>query len=143
MKRKLIKISSSVLALFLSILGFSSCGDNSEETCMYGTPSADFAISGKVTDSKNNPIKNIQISTDTDTTKTDSEGKYLLNIDRGFPTDLKLEYKDIDKEENGSFDTKEVVEKFDSSDFVDGDGSWYEGKATRTVNVTLTETSND
>lgn len=142
MKKKLIKISNAVLTLLLSALGFSACG-SSTQIDMYGVPSADFVISGKVTDSENNPIKNVQIATVTDTTKTDSEGKYLLEIDRGFPADLKIEFKDIDKEENGSYETKQVVEKFKSSDFVGGEGDCYKGEATRTVDVKLTEKKND
>lgn len=142
MKNKLIKTSSYVLSMLLSILGFSSCTNIEDAPCMYGVPSASFAISGKVTDSENNPIKGIQISTKSQIAESNSDGSYSLDVTNGFPTDLTIKFKDIDGTENGSYETKEVLEEFDSSDFVGGD-DWDSGTATRTVNVTLTEKNND
>ena len=138
MKKKFIKVSSYVLTLALSALGLTSC-DKINPPCMYGSPSADFAISGKVTDRENKPIQNIEISTKYITTQTDVNGDYLLNIDRGFPNDFEVTFTDIDGSENGSFETKETLEIFEESDYVGRDGSWYKGKVTRTTNVTLTE----
>lgn len=142
MKRKFIKASNYALGLLLISIGFSSCKD--DRKCMYGTPTADYEISGKVTDVDNNPIAGISVSHPSSFTEeghlgviTDKDGNYKL-ITKGYaPGDLELTVEDIDDAENGEFQTKEIRELFEDSDYTGDDGSWYEGKATRTVNVKL------
>lgn len=139
MKRRVIKVSSYVLGLLLSALGFTSCNGGGNLS-MYGTPSADFVVSGKVTNSANAPIPDIQVSIQREETKTDAQGNYVLkNSGFSFPGDLEIKFTDIDAELNGSYETKEVIEEVESSDYVGGDESWYSGKVTKTVNVELVE----
>lgn len=147
MKKRFIKASNYALGVLLVSIGFSSCkGGGSGGMSMYGTPTADYEISGKVTDLNNNPIEGINVSHPFSFTPpgeqkgviTDTDGNYKLNV-RAFPGTLELKIEDIDGVENGEYQTKEIKELFENSDYTEGDGSWYEGKTTRTVNIKLTE----
>ena len=60
----------SFLGAVLVVLGFTSCGDEDEKepyrtACLYGVPTADYAVKGEVaglvTDSIGNPIENINV----------------------------------------------------------------------------------
>lgn len=149
MKRKFIKASNYALGLLLISIGFSSCNKDDDDgriMLMYGTPSADYEMSGKVTDNENNPIAGIKVSHPRSYTNagqegviTDKDGNYKLNTKGFAPGELKLTIEDIDGVVNGEFATKQKTETFKDSDYTGKDGAWHEGKATRTVNIKLTE----
>lgn len=140
MKRRVIKVSSYVLGLLLSALGFTSCNEEEHDIpVMYGVPSADFVISGKVTNSVNAPIPNIAVSIQAVETKTDARGNYVLDSKYAFPVELQIKFTDIDAEQNGSYETKVVTEKVEFSDFEDGDGDWSGEDVVKIVNAQLVE----
>lgn len=89
MKKHLLKISSSLLASLLTLLGFSACdfGDEPEE---YGVPTAKFIVTGAVTDEAGNPVKGIEV-----TVKEKEENSYSDITNDGKPqatTDEKGQY---------------------------------------------------
>lgn len=56
----------SLLSFSLTLLGFSSCNLEDPEDdpviCMYGTPTAYYAVKGKVVDTKGKPLAGIQVT---------------------------------------------------------------------------------
>lgn len=153
---KLKAIIGSLLTAVLATLGFSSC--NSEESGMveYGTPHADFQISGLVDDEAGMPVENARVisrpykakyiacehpdingySTDDgcDTVYTDVNGHYDLKSNI-FPEDIiELVVEDPETE-------YETVYKEVDLEYKGGSG-WYQGKATATVDFTLKKAEN-
>lgn len=119
----------SLAAMLLSMLGFSTACDKAgniiDDVEMYGCPSADYEVSGEVTDEDGNPIKGIRVAVDwtegvddynlrhKDTVYTNSSGVYESRLDRYLaikPESLSLVFEDVDGEDNGTFE-----KSFDSS----------------------------
>lgn len=85
MKRKTLSFINRCLAAVMALLGFQACdfpkkyGVPAPE---YGTPYADFLVQGKVTDTKQEPLKDMQVvmklygSRPIDTVYTDENGQY-------------------------------------------------------------------
>lgn len=133
------KYSLSV-ATVLSALGFSFYA------CVaYGTPSAEFAIRGKVTATvSGEAIEGIQViregrySYENDTVYTDVNGMYHISGGYDFVDSMNVAFIDIDGLENGGeFSSKTEPIRFQSGDFKGGDGDWDHGKATKELNVNL------
>ena len=59
-KSKFLKVTNRVLAGVLLLLGFSGCHRYGPDE--YGTPHADFEVSGKVTDSSGNGLNGIRVA---------------------------------------------------------------------------------
>lgn len=49
MKVKFLHWYNALAATLLSLLGFSSCGSENEEPCLYGSPTSSFHAKGNVT----------------------------------------------------------------------------------------------
>lgn len=115
--------------MLLSMLGFSTACDKAgniiDDVEMYGCPSADYEVSGEVTDEDGNPIKGIRVAVDwtegvddynlrhKDIVYTNSSGVYESRLDRYLaikPESLSLVFEDVDGEDNGTFE-----KSFDSS----------------------------
>ena len=92
MKRKTLSFINRCLAAVMALLGFQACG-GSNQLVMYGTPSADLAVKGKITNTKQEPLKDIQVVVYpnrrhwTDTLYTDENGEYHWTVKGAFPTD--------------------------------------------------------
>lgn len=88
MKKK-VKISvNKLLAYFITLIGIG--GACAMGGCMYGspameygTPTATFKVHGQVSSENQEKISNIRVVTRHDTTLTDDQGSYLLQILRG------------------------------------------------------------
>jgi putative lipoprotein (rSAM/lipoprotein system) len=162
--RKLIKGTNWALAGLMSLLGFSSCNGDNPPTPVrveYGTPHADFAVSGKVTDSNGRGLSEIRVVVprvdhhqratsgfipdhpiiseevrDTFYTQEDGNFAYLY---RGIPSNdsLNIHMKFEDAAENARFETDSVKVTFFSSDLKGGDNRWYDGKAEKKINIEL------
>ncbi len=139
MKIKYLKFKNWLLATMAGLLGInmSSCELVAME---YGCPSANFNVKGKVTDPQGNPIPGIQVTGNWDNDITNASGDYSLSAtaDPPYPENtIQIVFADVDSSENGSYrdDTASVV--FRHSDLTGGDGHWFEGSATKTLNVTL------
>ena len=142
-----------LLYLLLGLLGFSACseGENSNKTrndidnipCMYGTPTVEFTIKGKVTDTEGNPIKGIVVSSDRNSdlsAVTGEDGSFTTNKVRAINIYGTLTFTDTDGDANGGdFATKDVsVENLPTVKIKDGEG-WYNGEYEVTADVKLTK----
>lgn len=154
MKKSILKTSNRIYGYIIGLLGFSmgcqACESGAKmygsPPVEYGTPTASYVISGKVTDAKNNPIKDINVNVvlnnnSVEQISTKDNGEYRFE-NSSYTTDLRytITYQDIDGAENGgefADQTKNVV--FSSADFTGGDGNWNQGKAEKVVNVVLEE----
>ncbi|MBN2892694.1 MAG: radical SAM-associated putative lipoprotein [Bacteroidales bacterium] len=131
------KINKSLLA-FIGILGFTAgCFPKME----YGSPSADFILKGDVKSANTEqPIKNIQVVMNYDTTQTDENGNFTLSF-KDFPQehDVTVYFNDVDSSLNGDYQNKEQDVHFSGDDFKDGDGKWYEGYTEESISIKLDE----
>jgi hypothetical protein len=129
---------SMLLALFG--LGASGC----IVPCMYGSPTADWTVRGKVLDEQGKGVPGLQVILGNrydnsegviydqnywplDTLTTGTDGTYQVD-QGGFPINqLQVDIHDIDGEQNGGeyADVTLIVKDFE---FEDGKG-WYEGHA--------------
>lgn len=149
MKKNILKTSNRIYGYIMGLLGFSlgcqSCGLLAKA---YGSPSADYIISGRVTDATNNPIKNIEVNIirendgkeySIEKLNTDDKGEYIFNHSQtSAEAKFSIKYHDTDGVENGGeFEDMSQGVEFKRADFTGGDGDWYSGKATKNINATL------
>ena len=72
-------------------------------------------------------------------TTTSPDGSYSIKVN-DFPMDTvtyDVSFNDVDDGENGLFLNDTVTVTFSQSELTGGDGHWYNGSATKTLNVTL------
>lgn len=129
---------NAILAGLLSVLGFASC--QTDAPVEYGTPNAKFIVNGKVTSVETQqPIKDIQVTMQGDTTTTDENGNFQVMDGSGFPTDqtYSIRFQDIDGESNGNFQDLDTIVEFVNPEFEGGNGHWYEGETSTDFDVEL------
>jgi putative lipoprotein (rSAM/lipoprotein system) len=154
-KLKFLKSTNSLIVLLISILGFSSSCKKDEPRYMYGSPHADFIITGKVESAATNtPISEIivEMRSIKDPPDEQSErtlvstgfsysgvGSYHLSDNFGFPKDqtYQIKFIDIDGPLNGEYETLDTTVVFKDIKFKDGDGSWDYGYTEQELNVKL------
>lgn len=145
MKIKLLKKYNKLIALLLSLLGFTTA-------CFliggaeYGTPHADFIVRGKVESQiDSRPIKNIRVimrdSTSIyyrDSINTDLNGIYTLKV-TGFPLskNFNIDLKDIDGTENGEFQNLDTIVEFKNPVFTGGNKHWYNGQTEKEFDLKM------
>ena len=144
LNRKLIRGTNWALAGLLSLLGFSSCGNQVEE---YGTPHADFKVTGRVTDEAGEPLSGIRVvptnlkghyPSPHDTVYSSPDGSYKYRYNAGYaPDSLKFTLKFEDPTSNPLYEPDSVTVGFAKGDLKGGDGHWYRGAAEKKVNITL------
>ena len=138
-------------ALLLALLGIGGCSEiNNEDDpfkgmSMYGTPSAQYSVKGKVTDEKGKAIQGLQVILANryynsssviydqhyfpiDTLTTDSSGSFQFESGKVFPIqNLQVDVNDIDGAAGGGeFQSATTVVK--DIQYKGGSG-WYSGKA--------------
>lgn len=143
------------LASLVGMLGVTSCGHtillpgggDDLVVVKYGCPTAEFNISGRVTNQQGEPLKEIEMrltpcfasevdGTDFITSQTDAKGNYVINT-TAFPVDsVRLIALDVDGDINGSYQSDTVYLK---TTFENGDGEWFNGSFKGTANFTLQE----
>lgn len=139
MKIKYLKFKNWLIASIASMLGLNLVSCDKMFAVEYGEPYAKFEVKGKVTDPEGNPIAGIEVGlNEWKLTTTSQDGKYSLKSNY-FPESeytFNVAFNDVDSTENGLFknDTLSVTVKL--SELTGGSG-WYEGSATKTVDVTL------
>ncbi len=140
-KNKFYKTLNAIIFGLLALLSFaSSCNKGPNSKVEYGTPSAKFIVNGKVNSKDlNAPIKNIRVVMNRDTSFTDSEGKYQVVENNGFPNNqtFQINFQDIDSTINGDYKDLDTNVEFVNPQFVNGDGHWYEGETSKEFNVKL------
>lgn len=137
-----------LIYLLLGLLGFTACDENGGTgglVCEYGTPTVDFSVKGRVTDTQGNPIKGIVVSS-TDTgaaleAVTAADGSFTTNKVKDFSIFGKLVFTDTDGAENGGeFETLTVdLNTLPETKVAEGDGGWYGGEYEVTADVKLKE----
>ncbi len=120
-------------------------------TACYGSPHADFKVSGKVMDENNQPINNIQVEVENEWNKvyTDAAGNYQAHGSLDFGGEyqtLRVAVTDIDGEENGGdFESAIIDLKYERDEFKDKDkrDSWDYGTLTKEINFILKKKTNE
>ena len=155
---KIKRFINAVIGILLSLLGFQSCSlvGGIFGAAMYGSPHADFAVKGKVTDDTGKAVKGIKTVVDayygwtddagysytnldyTDTLYTDSNGMVQCEATVfSKPTKLVVTLTDVDGAENGGEFEELVIDDFEINQVKKGDGSWYNGKYETEFNTRL------
>lgn len=145
--RKLgLKFWSKVLAL-LGIGGaMEACDIFPIGACMYGTPHADYKVSGSVTDENGNPIPGISVRQyqspgpdesgkiiydgweGPELTRTEADGTFVIDTElTSFGGDEEFIFRDVDGPENGG-EFEDQSQKVEVSRTQKGDKAWYGGK---------------
>ena len=142
------KTYSKILVILMAWLGFScSKGNNSDNPEIpfpfgpdeYGTPYAIFKAKGAVASQTNDaPIEGIRVVLKTpfgedkfrglDTVYTDSKGVFNLKSRESVFRKLYVELSDIDGDENGLFNDKDIEADYSKETFTGGDDRWYRGE---------------
>jgi putative lipoprotein (rSAM/lipoprotein system) len=144
--RPFIKGTNWALVGIASLLGFTSCGDIVPPVAEYGTPSADYAIKGKVVNEKGTAIPGLQIELQKeneygmpDILYSQNDGTFAWER-RVFPAgEIEIITTDVDGEANGSYAADTTNVNFKGANFNGGNGHWYNGKAEKEVTITLKE----
>ena len=136
MKIKYLKLKNWFLVSLAGLMGvnMSSCG------LEYGCPEAEYTVKGKVTNPSGEPIPGIKVTGNWDNDITSASGDYILSarVEPLYPEEtIQIVFADVDSSENGSYQNDTVPVTFQYSELTGGDGHWYEGSATKTLNVTL------
>jgi len=162
LNRKLIRGTNWALAGILSILGFSGCDDVDGGGGMveYGTPTANFKVSGKVLDSNGNGLQGIQVTVPRvdhcqrttatfipdqpvipvevrDTFYTKADGRFEYDYP-GFPSDtvrIQMKFEDVSASKYASDST---AVSFLGTDLEGGKG-WNQGAAEKEIEIKLKE----
>ena len=133
---------NSILTALLSLLGYSCSSENSLPVEMYGVPSADYQISGTVTNDNGQVVQGIktsvkQISTYEgktqasciDSVMTDANGHYDVSV-HVFPMnkEIKLLVEDVDGDSNGAYQNDTIDIDYNNAQKIkEGDGTWDNG----------------
>lgn len=137
--------TSRLITWALAALGFGAC-DSGDSPAMYGTPYAEYQVSGTVTDQAGEPIEGIRVAVKrVDDTEqelgagiTDAEGEYRVEVNE-FPLDeIEVSAVDVDGAANGEFLTETKTVSIADEDYVGGEG-FFEGTVTKTVDFELNE----
>lgn len=136
MKIKYLKLKNWFLVSLAGLMGvnMSSCG------LEYGCPEAEYTVKGKVTNPSGEPIPGIKVTGNWDNDITSASGDYILSarVEPLYPEEtIQIVFADVDSSENGSYQNDTVPVTFQYSELTGGDGHWFEGSATKTLNITL------
>ena len=110
---------------------------------------ATYQFKGRALDASNQPINNLRVkaipsNSDLDideirdTTRTDAEGNFQIEMSY-FPTNhFKIVIEDTDGEANGGlFVDKTTQIEIDDSEYKESYGHWFKGKVTREMDIQL------
>lgn len=146
MKRNILSFINRSLAALLALLGFQACESFPDKYGVpapeYGTPYAEFEVQGKVTDTKQEPLKDILVAIEIsdngysglrDTLYTDESGEYHWK-GGAFPLDSA---KIVVNDTTGKYvsDSTKVALSYDRTK---ADG-WYRGVGTAEADFELKE----
>jgi len=153
-KNKFLRSYNALIVSLISFLGFaSSCDPIGGGKAMYGTPTAEFVVKGKVGTDINSPVAGIKVEMNMEITNGTEKVSYLLNSTSSAESTgaykvtgggqspgnqtFKIKFTDVDGALNGEFETLDTTIVFKDPKFVNGDGSWYVGQTEKEVNVKL------
>ncbi|WP_033147420.1 radical SAM-associated putative lipoprotein [Prevotella sp. P6B1] len=155
MKVRINRWYNTILTALLSLLGYGCSSENSVEmygVMMYGVPSAEYKISGTVTDEGGKAVEGIktsvkQISTYEDKTHafsidsvmTNTAGHYDVTVNV-FPLnqEIKLLVEDVDGDANGAYQNDTIDIDYNNAQKIkEGDGTWNNGTFTIKQDIKL------
>lgn len=135
MKRFVIRFLNFVIFAILSCFGISS---SEQVMAMYGVPSGEFQVSGRVKNLKSKPVRKIEVeiqdprNNHLGVTTTTKDGSFQFNY-KGWPhREIYLISRDVDGGRNGAYQSDTTIVKLDYPQ-----QGWNQGKATTTQDVTL------
>ena len=145
MKVRINRWYNTILTALLSLLGYGCSSENSEEMYgvqMYGVPSAEYQISGTVTNEGGNVVQGIktsvkQISTydgksqafAIDSVMTNTNGHYDVSV-HVFPMnkEIKLLVEDVDGDANGAYQNDTIDIDYNNAQKIkEGERVWNNG----------------
>ena len=136
----LFKIVNRIILSLIAVLGFSCSSD--DPIVEYGSPSADFNISGNIIDETTlEKLSNIQIISNNASSSTFGDTIYSENghyeiVKRDYPSSqvFVVTFKDT----SNLHQTLDTLVDFTDPVFENGDGSWYYGETSKEVDIKLT-----
>jgi len=158
--RTFIKGTNWALADLMGLLGF-ACSEDDYPAPEYGSPYADFMVTGKVTNEQGVPLSDVRIVVPKvdqyqkptagfipgqtffteavdDTLYAAPNGSFEYTY-HGFPindtTNIHLKFEDLSANSQLSPDSVKVA--FLPADIKGGEDGWYRGKAEKNINITL------
>ena len=160
MKIRYLKLKKWLLVTLGGLLGVSlaSCDkDPFGTSCEYGTPEATYHVKGAVVDEQGHPITGIGVLKQTEWSDesnsfvttgyqdtTDQNGNYNITLRYTFPRQpISLDFNDFDGAQNGHYLDTIVTSSTEDIPLTDGDGRWFEGEGTITINVRMKEKTNE
>lgn len=179
MKIRFLKLKNWLLVTVMGALGLSACHchkktaatevetdtiemrDRGEVRLMYGVPTMDFEIRGRVVNPKGKPVRGVQINMlernmemqgtelqgdpervkeflESNAVSTDENGKFIIKSN-GLPQEqVRLLVRDVDGTKNGNYQNqlKELEVTPDDMDRTNADG-WYQGTFNKEVEIQL------
>ncbi len=178
MKIKILKLKDWLILSLMGLLGFSSCHSHKQLTApeqetkptpqpreeirlMYGVPTMDYRISGRVKDAKGNPVEGVAVNmlerglkatADTiygdqdnirrylekNAVKTDRNGNFMISTQDRPQENVRVLVRDIDGKANGEHQNQLLEIKVDNVDKSNADG-WYLGMFKKDVDIRLEE----
>lgn len=154
MKIKYLKLKNWLLVTIGGLLGINlvGCEKIFNTACEYGTPEATYHVVGTVTNADGQPIPGIGVdrynpwNEEADTLMsaryrdtTDANGRYGITYNM-FPGEcINIGFYDTDGTENGSYQDTNVTIVTNNVNLVGGDGHWYDGEGTITLDIAMKE----
>lgn len=151
-KLKFLNSYNSLIALLISVLGFSSACKKDEVRYLYGSPNAEFIMRGEVKSAADNKLipeiiveVRKEYTTDGGLTSvlvqtgfSEGNGNYRIVVgDNPGDQTFHLKFTDTDGALNGEYETLDTTLVFKDLKFTNGDGSWYAGSTEKEVNIKL------
>lgn len=139
------KMRTWINLLLGAVLGFLGFGCRENIVAMYGTPSGEITIKGKVVNEAQEPLPHMQVvrrggwiddigtrywESYSDTIYTDDEGQYFKHIDGNFPLENQ---RLIVNDPSGTYRSDSI----DTTVSYSGGNGWYKGKAELNVDFVL------
>lgn len=146
--------SARIYLALLAMLGFaSSCSNISKdivEPMMYGTPSATFRAKVTVKNQRNEPIKDIEVSTkirdylsESGVTAVNGRLSYSTEVSPHQKQTITIYATDTDGPLNGGAYVKDSAKiEVLVSDFKNGDGAWNRGEVEKEVTIIMKDLPN-
>ena len=180
MKIRFLKLKDWLLMTVMGVLGLTACHNTKEvakqpaepekepvavnprgdAALMYGVPTMDFVLKGRVIDAQGNPVSGMQVillSDNVDITPeemhednpfvqeyiakssdtTDAEGNFQCQM-QAFPKELqRVIVRDADGEKNGEYGAQMMEVKFTENEQTETRKGWYAGKREKDVDITV------
>lgn len=145
--KKMALIMNRIMMSVMALLGFNSCGGDSQDeiSCEYGSPYATYEIKGTVTNEVGEAIADIKIQALSEEgthplfepTLTNSQGKFTISGNTFPVATLNVSAIDIDGEKNGNYETKDNLITITEDDRIENGKEWYSGKFSKEIAIKM------